>query len=145
MPEGPSEHSSRAESGEIATSTLAEVYAQQGLLGRALAIYRRMLSRAPDDSGIADRIESLERRIVEAGEEESPLAETPEIVAEPPELVEAGVVPATPSSSSPRERLPWDPPEEAEESAQRSGEDEAPPATIRPIDPDAFEAWLKDR
>ena len=138
MPEGPSEHSSRAESGEIATSTLAEIYAQQGLLGRALAIYRRMLSRAPDDSGIADRIESLERRIVEAGKEGSPLAEIPEIL-------EAGVIPAAPATLSPRERLPWDPPEEAEEPAQRSGEDEASPATIRPIDRGAFEAWLKGR
>ena len=55
------------------------------------------------------------------------------------------MIPATPSSPSPRERLPWDPPEEAEEPRQRSGGDEAAPATIRPIDPDAFEAWLKDR
>ena len=59
----------RGASEEIATSTLAEIYAQQGLLGRALAIYRRMQIRTPEDPTISDRIERLERRIAEAGAE----------------------------------------------------------------------------
>lgn len=89
MPESSSGPSSRGDGGEIATSTLAEIYAQQGLLGRALSIYRRMLARAPGDSTIADRIRSLEVRMEEAGPEPQPVAPAP-----------AG-----------RERLPWDPPE----------------------------------
>lgn len=138
MPEGPSERSSRAEGGEIATSTLAEIYAQQGLLGRALAIYRRMLSRAPGDSAIADRIESLERRIVEAGEEE-PLPETPEVL-------HSADLPTAPPTSEPRERLPWDPPEEGEEGRPPPPTgDEPSSTTVRPIDRTAFEAWLKGR
>lgn len=91
MPESSSKHSARNDSGEIATSTLAEIYAQQGLLGRALSIYRRMLARTPEDAGIADRIRSLEVRMAEAGPEPQP-----EAASGPP----AG-----------RERLPWDPPE----------------------------------
>ena len=91
MPESSSKHTARNDSGEIATSTLAEIYAQQGLLGRALSIYRRMLARAPEDAGIADRIRSLEVRMAEAG---------PEPQAEPASGPPAG-----------RERLPWDPPE----------------------------------
>jgi hypothetical protein len=91
MPESSSKHTARSDSGEIATSTLAEIYAQQGLLGRALSIYRRMLARSPEDGVIADRIRSLEVRMAEAGPEPRP-----EPVAGPP----AG-----------RERLPWDPPE----------------------------------
>ena len=91
MPEGSSKQTARNDSGEIATSTLAEIYAQQGLIGRALSIYRRMLARAPEDVGIADRIRTLEVRMAEAG---------PEPQAEPPAVAAAG-----------RERLPWDPPE----------------------------------
>ncbi|MGH7566996.1 MAG: hypothetical protein ACREK2_09220 [Gemmatimonadota bacterium] len=128
MAEGSSERSARAESGEIATSTLAEIYAQQGLLGRALSIYRRMLARTPEDAEITGRIQSLERRIAETGPE-------PEI-AGPPE------------PSAERERLPWDPPEddEADGPIQPRGEAavDAPPR-VGPIDSRAFEAWLEGR
>lgn len=157
MPEGPSEHSARAESGEIATSTLAEIYAQQGLLGRALTIYRRMLSRAPDDAEIAGRIESLERRIETAGEEEERArAETVEM-RDPQGAVEDAdpaetAAPWDPAPEAPvsRERLPWDPPE-AEEEAEPVPEAEPSPAAdpapeaepaVRPMGRDAFEAWL---
>ncbi|HJU87398.1 MAG TPA: hypothetical protein VJ788_08530 [Gemmatimonadota bacterium] len=91
MPESSSRHGARNDTGEIATSTLAEIYAQQGLLGRALSIYRRMLARTPEDAGIADRIRSLEVRMAESG----PEPEAPPATVVPPE----------------RERLPWDPPE----------------------------------
>lgn len=45
---------------EIATGTLAEIYAQQGLYDRALAIYRRIERRRPDDPEVSRRIEALE-------------------------------------------------------------------------------------
>jgi hypothetical protein len=121
MTESPSERSARDESGEIATSTLAEIYAQQGLLSRALSIYRRMLIRAPDDAEIAGRIEKLERRIAESG-----------LATEPGS--EAGRPPEFPV----RERLPWDAPEKAEPPA-------APPRHLGPIDAGAFSAWLEGR
>lgn len=61
---------------EIATGTLAEIYAQQGLYDRALEIYRRMESRRPDDPEIARRIAAIERardeRDVEEEEEPEP-------------------------------------------------------------------------
>lgn len=105
MPENSSRHGTRNDGGEIATSTLAEIYAQQGLLGRALSIYRRMLARAPGDSAIADRIRSLEVRMAEAGPEAQP-----ESKPEP--------APGTVG----RERLPWDPPEVEPVVAEASAE-----------------------
>lgn len=165
MADGSTERPARVESGEIATSTLAEIYAQQGLLGRALSIYRRMLTRTPDDSEIAGRIQSLEQRIAETG-------------AEP--AVERGAEPA-----APRERLPWDPPvedaasepggqhhdeqhdrdidqpsgtevvetgrqapddrEEPEGAAVEDVAEAEAPRRRSPIDPRAFEAWLERR
>ena len=98
MAEGPSQRTSRGESGEIATSTLAEIYAQQGLLGRALAIYRRILARAPEDAEIAERIDRLERRIAESG------------IGPEASVGAAGAAVEGTSAPPPRERLPWDPP-----------------------------------
>ncbi|MGH7570440.1 MAG: tetratricopeptide repeat protein [Gemmatimonadota bacterium] len=48
---------------DLATSTLAEIYAQQGLLERARAIYERIAQRSPDDPRIAERIETLTQAI----------------------------------------------------------------------------------
>lgn len=143
MPESSSRQGARNDGGEIATSTLAEIYAQQGLLGRALSIYRRMLSRAPEDSAIADRIRSLEVRMAEAGPEPSP-AELAPGPGEPP----AG-----------RERLPWDPPEiePAAEAGAEEGDAAADASSIRsapaddsrrpigPMDAEAFRSWLNGR
>ena len=134
MPEGSSERPAGTDSGEIATSTLAEIYAQQGLLGRALSIYRRMLSRTPEDPEISGRIESLERRIAEIGP-----------------TSEARMAEIEQERTTARERLPWDPPEEAErgETAEESAPPQAADATARPrvgpMDSRAFEAWLEAR
>jgi hypothetical protein len=48
---------------ELATSTLAEIYAQQGLLERARAIYERIAQRVPDDPRVAERLDALSRAI----------------------------------------------------------------------------------
>lgn len=142
MAEGPSQRTPR-ESGEIATSTLAEIYAQQGLLGRALAIYRRIQARAPEDAEIAERIERLERRVAESGTD-------PEAsLAAPGAWIETAAPP-------PRERLPWDPPAvetetigpETAPAMTESGataEDSAPPPRVGPMDSGAFAAWLEAR
>ena len=133
MPESSSKDSARNDSGEIATSTLAEIYAQQGLLGRALSIYRRMLARAPEDTGIADRIRSLEVRMAEAGPE--PQAER------------------APDPAAGRERLPWDPPEmeaaPVEQAATPAAEPEGAPVEAprraARMDREAFRSWLDGR
>ncbi|CAN5197929.1 hypothetical protein BH18GEM1_BH18GEM1_01740 [soil metagenome] len=60
--------------GDLATGTLAEIYAEQGLYERALAIYERIALRAPHDEAIAERISSLTLRMerARAGEESIP-------------------------------------------------------------------------
>lgn len=68
---------------ELATSTLAEIYAQQGLLERALAIYERIAERSPDDPMIAGRIASLSRAIRERSGPPVPVATDPEPRPEP--------------------------------------------------------------
>lgn len=137
-----SSHRARGENEEIATSTLAEIYAQQGLLGRALAIYRRMLARSPEDTTIAERIDRLERRIAETGLE-------PEAA---PSVSAAPGVESTPAPvAAERERLPWDPPapETAapEPALPESGPAPPAPAPARagPMDAAAFAAWLEGR
>ncbi|HJR52596.1 MAG TPA: hypothetical protein VJ982_02665 [Gemmatimonadota bacterium] len=145
MPESSSRDSAPNDGGEIATSTLAEIYAQQGLLGRALSIYRRMLARAPEDSAIADRIRRLEVRMAEAGPEPR---QEPEPASAPP---------------AERERLPWDPPEVETAVTQAGGEagetsprDAAPdpareeatadsPRRVGRMDAQAFRSWLNGR
>lgn len=87
---------------ELATSTLAEIYAQQGLLERARAIYERIAQRAPDDPRVAERIDALSRAIRErsgaappaagSGEEPvvDPVGDSPAIgVPAPDEIFEA--------------------------------------------------------
>lgn len=57
---------------EIATATLADVYAEQGLLERALSIYRRLLAEDPGNARVREKIERLEQSLLEEG---APLAE----------------------------------------------------------------------
>jgi tetratricopeptide (TPR) repeat protein len=46
--------------GPFETPTLAEVYRRQGLLDRALGVYRRILERHPDDAGAKAMVHRLE-------------------------------------------------------------------------------------
>lgn len=50
----------------IETSTLAGLYASQGLFDRAIGVYEQMLSRDPDNAHLADALEKLRRRAEEA-------------------------------------------------------------------------------
>lgn len=75
------------ETTEIATGTLAEIYAQQGLVERALEIYRRIARRAPDDERVASRIRELTRELEAANgpslsSEDEPTAGDPQGGAE---------------------------------------------------------------
>lgn len=49
-----------AQSGSFETPTLAEVYRRQGLLDRALGVYRRILDRHPEDAGAQAMVRKLE-------------------------------------------------------------------------------------
>lgn len=80
---------------EIATSTLAEIYAQQGLLARALEIYRRIARRNPSDARVAARIEDLERTLTVMEDAARPPAAT--APPEPP-LEAAASPPARPAA-----------------------------------------------
>lgn len=64
----------------IETSTLAGLYASQGLFDRAIAVYEQMLSRDPDDAELIAAIAEMRRRAEEAREprEVQPAPEAPE-------------------------------------------------------------------
>jgi tetratricopeptide (TPR) repeat protein len=50
-------------SDEIATMTLADIYATQGYHSRALKIYREVLKRQPGNNALAAKIEALEKTV----------------------------------------------------------------------------------
>jgi tetratricopeptide (TPR) repeat protein len=47
-------------SDELATMTLADIYAEQGYTDKALRIYREVLKRQPDNAGIRAKVRALE-------------------------------------------------------------------------------------
>jgi tetratricopeptide (TPR) repeat protein len=48
---------------DVATVTMAELYAQQGHLKKAAAVYRKILESAPGTVGVEDRLAKLEKEI----------------------------------------------------------------------------------
>ena len=73
----------------IETSTLAGLYASQGLFDRAITVYEQMLSRDPDDAELVAAIAEMRRRAQDARE--------PREVRPAPEGTE-GADPAVPES-----------------------------------------------
>jgi hypothetical protein len=128
---GPQE---RAGEPEIATTTLAEIYVQQGLLGRALAIYRRVAERSPDDARVVARVAELEAELERqtVGEAVEPGVDPPR-AAVPPGVaadLDAPVLAPHPERSS------------GEEPVDQAGRRSPPP----PVDKDReFQAWLARR
>ena len=51
----------------IATLTLAEIYARQGLTERAIEVCETILSRSPDDGDAAERLQTYRRQLAEVG------------------------------------------------------------------------------
>lgn len=96
---------------EIATTTLAEIYVQQGLVDRALAIYRRVAERTPDDARVVARVAELERelerlRAAEPDPTAAAVARPAEpapapAAAEPPAAAAPPVAPRAPALPSP--------------------------------------------
>lgn len=67
-PEGNGTGAAPVPSKGIETSTLAGLYASQGLFDRAIAVYEQMLSRNPDDAELISAIAEMRRRAEEARE-----------------------------------------------------------------------------
>ncbi|MBW1914737.1 MAG: tetratricopeptide repeat protein [Deltaproteobacteria bacterium] len=62
-PETETEIAEAADLPEIATSTLAEIYFNQGQIPEALETYERVVSRNPDDNRARQRLEELKRTL----------------------------------------------------------------------------------
>jgi len=124
-------------SDEIATMTLADIYASQGYTSRALKIYREVQKRQPGNTTLASKIEALEKEARAALEAARGAVPAEPVVAEAP----AASTPA-PETSSVREPIPAPAPAPAQ----------APRATQAPssglaIDQsqsyEQFKRWLK--
>ncbi|MFN2383327.1 MAG: hypothetical protein ABR559_03580 [Gemmatimonadota bacterium] len=128
-----------ADAGEIATSTLAEIYARQGLLERALAMYRRIALRAPEDPAIQARIGALTEQLeaLRAGDAGPTIA-----IPVEGDLREAGEAPhVEPARSSAGDETG-----ELEALAARTGPPETPAGKPGDDAPDTeFLAWLNSR
>jgi tetratricopeptide (TPR) repeat protein len=66
-PEGPPQiepgvEAPAAEEPEVATATMAELYAQQGHLDKAAVVYRTILESSPESLEISERLAELERK-----------------------------------------------------------------------------------
>lgn len=49
----------------LVTATMAEIYLQQGHTAQALAIYRKLSARAPDDAALRRKVHLLEQRLAD--------------------------------------------------------------------------------
>lgn len=58
-----SEEAPAVDPGVLATPTLAEIYLQQGLLGKAASVYREVLKGDPDNAEAHARLAEIERRL----------------------------------------------------------------------------------
>jgi tetratricopeptide (TPR) repeat protein len=118
---------------EIATMTLADIYASQGYASRALKIYREVYKRQPGNATLASKIETLEKGVKAALE--AARNAVPEEPAQSPSAAQTSPAPV-PEKSAPRER--------AADAAPRSA---TPPPTGSPIDQtqsyEQFKRWLK--
>ncbi len=89
----------------IQTATIAEIYVQQGLLKKALKVYRDLLLAEPDNKGLAVRYRQLGSQLAgEAGSPE-PLTESPSEAVPPQEQLSADAGGEEPASTEVVNRL----------------------------------------
>lgn len=110
---------------ELNTETLAEIYIQQGFYDKALAIYRKLLDRSPEDSRLEQKCEELQSLAGKTGPpvEDKARVEveeaTPEEAEEETELGEA-----RPGMQAPDEEAVAEPSAVEEKTEARIPEDE---------------------
>jgi tetratricopeptide (TPR) repeat protein len=85
---------SRRESGPFVTETMAELYLQQGHREEALGVYRALLEQRPGDSGLKERVATLESELAEA---EEATAKADAATSEEATPVDSVAVPAGPT------------------------------------------------
>ncbi len=126
-----------ATSDELATVTLADIFAAQGYKEKAIKIYREVLSKDPDNAVVRDKLAALagEPEVLEARPLEEDLESKPEVSEDPagaapetgeeePEREEASVEDGPPGeneAADKREQAPEDEAEEAEDPQTRPG------------------------
>jgi tetratricopeptide (TPR) repeat protein len=105
-------------SDEIATMTLADIYASQGYTSRALKIYREVHKHQPDNAALSAKIEVLEKQVSETvaaaraadlaeseaalpAETTAPVAENRKPIREREDAAPAARQPATPPQGTP--------------------------------------------
>lgn len=74
----PAEGSGDLDDSDVATETMAHLYAQQGLYEEAADVYRRLLERRPDDPELQGRLEEMTRRAGGGNGDEEERGETAE-------------------------------------------------------------------
>ncbi|MFQ5536735.1 MAG: hypothetical protein ACE5GJ_04715, partial [Gemmatimonadota bacterium] len=98
----------------LPTRTLADLYARQGLIERALVVYRQLLEVTPGDEGLRSRILELETSLEgEAAEDAGPIAIGEEAVADVTEAAEEAEAGEEEAGTSLGERAPEEPGGEA--------------------------------
>ena len=108
----------------VATVTLAEIYASQGHLRRALKMLDEVLEQEPDHVAARQLRDRLRNRLAETGAEDEPAAEE---ASEP----EAPIVEAAPEPEAPAAVAG---PEPETAAAEAVSEPEAPAAPLRPTE-----------
>jgi tetratricopeptide (TPR) repeat protein len=99
-------------SDEIATMTLADIYASQGYHSRALKIYREVQKRQPDNASLAAKIEALEKNVraaieaARAPEPEPAVEKAKEPAAPPKKAAPEAAAPTATRTSAPPEGTP---------------------------------------
>ena len=83
--------------GEIYTQTLAELYAKQGAVDKAVDVYRKLLADDPDNGMFLRRLAELTRGIEAAPSDDRPVVPI-ESLAPDPEPVDAGTPVAAPEA-----------------------------------------------
>jgi len=96
-PEPPPQDTSQEE--QFSTETLADLYAQQGLIEKATNIYRQILDQAPDNETVKLKLDALEAQTPPA----HPPEPAPEPVPEPPPA--APVQPQPPQKDENEDKL----------------------------------------
>lgn len=127
---------------EVVTETMAELYARQGLVARAAAVYRALLERNPDDDRLRAKLDELRRRVETS---EPPARPDPSASRPAADRIGADRTAATPATAdspigvSLRSILGWAPEARRGDSEPWSG------APVTPPMPPATRAWAAGR